>query len=63
MARKILMQAATIVDDGGDPPGLGENVFDLRSVEKVLPTDVYWRDALWGELYEKAQYTPEYVPA
>ena len=63
MARKILLDASRIVEDGGDPPGLGGNVFDLRSVEKVLPTDVYWRDALWDELYHKAQYTPEYVRA
>ena len=63
MARKVLLQAARVVEDGGDPPGLGNNVFALRSVEKVLPSDVHWRDALWGELYEKAQYTPEYVPA
>ena len=63
MARKILLNAINVVEDGGDPPGLGANVFDLRSVEKVLPTDVPWRDALWRELYDKARYTPEYVRA
>ena len=63
MARKILSDAVRRVEDGGTPPGLGPNVFQLRPIEKVLPKDTPWRDTLWAELYEGAPYTPEYVPA
>ena len=63
MARKVLMDAVRRVEDGGTPPGLGPNVFQLRPIEKVLPKDTPWRDTLWAELYEGEPYTPDYVPA
>ena len=63
MARKILLNAARVVEDGGTPPGLGPNVLQLRPIEKVLPTDTAWQTALWAELYDGAPYNPEYVPA
>ena len=45
MARRILLQAARTVEDGGDPPGLGTDIYGLRAIEKILPIDVHWRDA------------------
>ncbi len=61
MARKILLNAVRVVEDGGDPPGLGHNVYQLRPIEKVLPMGTPWRNALWSELYDGAPYNPDYV--
>ena len=63
MARKILLNAVRVVEDGGTPPGLGPNVHQLRPIEKVLPRDTAWRNVLWAELYDGAPYNPDYVPA
>jgi hypothetical protein len=63
MARKILMDAVKTVEDGGTPPGLGTNIYNLRPIEKVLPINTDWQNVLSGELYEKVPYTTEYVPA
>ena len=62
MARKILMDAVKTVEDGGTPPGLGSNVHTLRPIEKVLPVDIDWQNALSGELYDSVPYSTEYVP-
>jgi hypothetical protein len=63
MTRKMMLEASRIVEDGGDPPGLGTNIYDLRAIEKILPSDVDWRTALHKEFYQKANYSPEYTPA
>ena len=63
MARKILLNAVRVVEDGGTPPGLGSNVHQLRPIEKVLPRDTAWRNVLWAELYDGAPYNPDYVSA
>ena len=52
MARKLLMQAATTVEDGGDPVGLGEDVYRVRSYETVLPSAERWVDDLAPYLFE-----------
>ena len=62
MARRILMEAARTVDDGGDPPGLGTNIYDLRAIEKILPVGVDWQSALHEEFYHKPPFSPEYSP-
>ena len=61
MARRVLLQAARTVEDGGDPPGLGHDIRRLRAIEKVLPTGVDWRTALHRELYDMHPYSPEYA--
>ena len=63
MARRIMLQAARTVEDGGDPPGLGTDIYTLRAIEKILPAGVHWRDALHDELYNQRPYFPEYTPA
>ncbi len=63
MARRIMLEAARTVEDGGDPPGLGTDIHSLRAIEKILPVGVHWRDALYDELYNQRPYSPEYTPA
>lgn len=60
MTRKIMLEASRVVEDGGDPPGLGTDIYELRAIEKILPSDVDWRSALHKEFYQKATYSPNY---
>jgi phenylpropionate dioxygenase-like ring-hydroxylating dioxygenase large terminal subunit len=50
-ARRLLLQAAQTVADGGDPPGVGTGYYRARAIERVLPKGVQWRDALLEEMY------------
>ena len=50
-ARRLLLQAAKTVAEGGDPPGLGDSYFRARAIEKTLPAEVGWRDAILAEMY------------
>ena len=50
-ARRLLIQATRTVADGGDPPGVGTSYYRARAVDRVLPADVAWRDALMAEIY------------
>jgi hypothetical protein len=50
-ARRLLLQAAKTVAEGGDPPGLGESGYHVRAIEKTLPGEVKWRDALLTEMH------------
>jgi hypothetical protein len=45
-ARRTLLKAVKIVQDGGDPPGLGQTYYGLRAYETVLPKGLYWYDAI-----------------
>ena len=50
-ARRMLLKAVETVQDGGDPPGVAPTYYSLRAhVERVLPKDVYWYDAMKDEL-------------
>ena len=50
-ARRLLLQATRTVADGGDPPGIGPSYYNIRAIERVLPLDAGWREALMGEIY------------
>ena len=50
-ARRLLLQAANTVADGGDPPGTGDSYYKVRAIERVLPQGVQWREALMDEMY------------
>jgi hypothetical protein len=50
-ARRLLLQAARTVADGGDPPGLGHSYYGIRAIERVVPPGVKWRDAILEEMY------------
>ena len=60
MTRKIMLEASRVVEDGGDPPGLSTDIYELRAIEKILPSGVDWRTALHKEFYQKATYSPDY---
>jgi phenylpropionate dioxygenase-like ring-hydroxylating dioxygenase large terminal subunit len=51
-ARRTLLKAIKTVQDGGDPPGASPTYYKLRSIEKVLPKDVSWFDAMKAELFQ-----------
>ena len=51
--RNRLIQAVGIVQDGGEPPGVGDSYYQARGIETILPEGVEWREALLDEMYPK----------
>ena len=51
IARRMLLDAASTVADGGDPPGTGESYYNDRAIDAILPNDVDWRESLDGQMY------------
>lgn len=49
-ARRILLEASRTVADGGDPPGVGTSYYNARAIDKILPTDTKWAEALLEEM-------------
>jgi phthalate 4,5-dioxygenase len=45
-ARRLLLDAAKTVREGGDPPGIGASYYSIRAVERVLPNGVDCLEAL-----------------
>ncbi|MCH7607528.1 MAG: Rieske 2Fe-2S domain-containing protein [Chloroflexi bacterium] len=52
-ARKLLLDAIKTVADGGAPPGADESYYDIRAIEKLLPTDADWVAELKDQMYPK----------
>jgi hypothetical protein len=50
-ARKMLLRAIDIVEDGGDPPGADDSYYGLRAIEEVLPKELFGLDALAKKMY------------
>jgi hypothetical protein len=48
--RRILLQAAKTVLEGGDPPGIDTSYYSIRAVERVLPDGVDCHEALKAEV-------------
>ena len=51
VARRMLINAASTVADGGDPPGIGESYYRVRAIDAILSKDVDWKDALEADMY------------
>jgi hypothetical protein len=49
-ARRLLIEAAKTVGDGGDPPGIGASYYSIRAVERVLPDGVDCLEALKADV-------------
>jgi phenylpropionate dioxygenase-like ring-hydroxylating dioxygenase large terminal subunit len=49
--RRLLLQAASTVQEGGDPPGVKSSLSHVRAVERILPDDVDWREAMLPAMY------------
>jgi phthalate 4,5-dioxygenase oxygenase subunit len=60
--RQMLLRGVKTVQEGGDPPGLGESYYWLRAAEKVLPKDADWRTELADDLYEQAMTAAGSLP-
>jgi hypothetical protein len=50
-ARRALMKAVKLVQDGGEPPGVAPTYYMVRAYETVLPKNVHWFDALKEKLF------------
>ena len=50
-ARMLLLDAIKTVADGGTPPGADESYYDIRAIERILPPDAYWAEALKDQMY------------
>jgi phenylpropionate dioxygenase-like ring-hydroxylating dioxygenase large terminal subunit len=53
-ARKMLLEAVRVNEDGGTPKGVRDTYRNIRAVEKVLPKGTDWFEALRSEAYESA---------
>jgi hypothetical protein len=51
VARRMLLGAAEIVGDGGDPPGVSESYYRLRAIDSILPAEEVWQEALADQMY------------
>ena len=51
IARRMLLDSASTVADGGDPPGTGDSYYNVRAIDAILPNDVDWRESLDGQMY------------
>jgi hypothetical protein len=52
-ARRSLLKAVKIVQDGGDPPGISDSYYKIRAYETVLPKGEHWFTALRYQLMER----------
>ena len=50
-ARRLLLQAAETVADGGAPPGVAPTYYDARAIEGILPRGADWRAEMLGLLH------------
>ncbi|MBI3329766.1 MAG: aromatic ring-hydroxylating dioxygenase subunit alpha [Nitrospinae bacterium] len=55
VARRQLLQAIKTVREGGDPPGTDSSYYQARAIERILPKEVPWREALLPEMYAEAK--------
>jgi phenylpropionate dioxygenase-like ring-hydroxylating dioxygenase large terminal subunit len=57
-ARRTLLNAVKIVQDGGDPPGTGTSYYKCRAVERVVPGDKHWFEEMRAEMYSEEVRAP-----
>lgn len=50
-ARRLLLDATKTVEDGGNPLGADDSYYDIRAIERVLPPDTQWLEALKDQMY------------
>ena len=51
IARRMLLEAAGSVADGGDPPGVGDSYYDVRAIDAIVPNDSDWKEELEDRMY------------
>ena len=51
IARRMLLEAAGSVADGGDPPGVGDSYYNVRAIDAIVPNDSDWKEELEARMY------------
>jgi phthalate 4,5-dioxygenase oxygenase subunit len=49
--RRLLLQAVTTVESGGDPPAADASYYTLRAIERILPESQDWREEMLPLMY------------
>jgi phthalate 4,5-dioxygenase len=52
-ARKLLLQATRVVEDGGEPMGVRPTYSSARAVEKLLPAGSDWFHTMQSNIFER----------
>jgi nitrite reductase/ring-hydroxylating ferredoxin subunit len=50
-ARRLLIEAARTVEDGGAPLGANASYYNIRAAERVFSKDTPWQDVILPEMY------------
>jgi phthalate 4,5-dioxygenase oxygenase subunit len=51
--RRLLLDAMTTVEAGGDPPGADDSYYRIRAIERVLPAGSEWWPEMQAEILEQ----------
>jgi nitrite reductase/ring-hydroxylating ferredoxin subunit len=62
-ARRLLLEAIKTVQAGGAPPAADDSYYQLRAVERIVPSGQSWRDVLLPLMSPAAEREPELVGA
>jgi hypothetical protein len=57
----MLLEAARTVEDGGSPKGVNPSYYKVRSLQRVLPVESRWQDAMRGILFDGDEYEPAWL--
>ena len=49
--RRLLLQAAKTVAEGGSPPGVDDSYYSARAIEKIFPNTATWRETVLPDMY------------
>ena len=49
--RLRLLETGRSVGEGGNAPGAHQSYYHLRAMERILPANAYWLEALKAEMY------------
>jgi nitrite reductase/ring-hydroxylating ferredoxin subunit len=61
--RRHMLNALRRFQEGVEPPGTKSTYYKLRALEKVLPDNVNWYEAMKGELYQLEESPPTLTPS
>ena len=53
-ARKLLLEATDVVENGGDPAGIGTSYYEVVAAQEVLPVAEDWRRVLRPRMYPES---------
>ena len=53
--RKLLLEAVSVVEQGGDPVGTSDSYYEVVAAEDTFPKDTDWRQTLRPRMYPESQ--------